>query len=226
MNQRKAKFERKSKETDITAEINIDGTGKTGIATGIGILDHMLELFAFHGYFDLDLKVQKADLEIDIHHTNEDVGIVLGKLFKKALDAKEGIRRFGSAFAPMEATLGHTVVDISGRGYFSPISLETNYPISIKQKAQFIHVDNEVQLRGVLDEIVQDGYAFKYLEHFLESFAHNLGATIKVKISYPTEDLHTNLETVFKSLGLALDQATQIDPRRSGTVPSTKGIID
>lgn len=226
MNQRKAKFERKSSETEITAGINIDGTGKSRIETGIGILDHMLELFAFHGYFDLDLRVQKADLKIDIHHTNEDVGIVLGKIFKKALGEKEGIRRFGSAFVPMESTLGHSVIDISGRGYFSPMSFEANYPVSIKQKTHFVHANNEEQLRGVLGEIVQDGYAFKYLEHFLESFAHNLGATIKVKISYPTADLHTNLETVFKSLGLALDQATQIDPRRPGAVPSTKGIID
>lgn len=225
MNERKAEWERKSKETEIKAELNIDGSGETNIKTPIGILDHMLELFAFHGFFDLNLEV-KGDTHIDIHHTNEDIGIVLGKVFKKALGKMEGIRRFGSAFAPMEATFGHTVVDISGRGYFSPISFEANYPISIKQGAYIVHVENEGQLRSVLGEVVQDGYAFKYLEHFLESFAHALGVTIKIKISYPTEDLHTNLETVFKSLGLALDQATQIDPRRKGTVPSTKGVID
>lgn len=224
--QRRAKLERKSKETEIKINLNIDGQGKTSIKTPIGILDHMLELFAFHGFFDLDLKV-KGDTHIDIHHTNEDIGIALGKAFDEALgNNRRGIKRFGSAFAPMEATLGHTVVDISGRGYFSPISFEANYPVSIKQGAQFVHVNDEVQLRRVLGEIVQDGYAFKYLEHFLESFAHNLGATIKVKISYPTEDLHTNLETVFKSLGMAIDQATQVDPRRKGAVPSTKGIID
>ncbi len=227
MNPRKAQLERKSRETEIRAELNIDGTGKTQIKTGIGILDHMLELFAFHGYFDLDLKVQKADLEIDIHHTNEDVGIVLGKIFKKALGEKEGIRRFGSAFVPMESTLGHSVVDISGRGYFIPISFEANYPLLLTQEgAKVIQISNEEQLGSVLRGVVQDGYALKYLEHFLESFAHNLGATIKVKISYPTADLHTNLETVFKSLGLALDEARQIDPRRQGMVPSTKGIID
>ena len=223
---RQAKLERKSKETETKIKLNIDGKGKTSIKTPLGILDHMLELFAFHGFFDLDLKV-KGDTHIDIHHTNEDIGIALGKAFKEALGVKKfGIKRFGSAFVPMEATLGHTVVDISGRGYFSPISFEANYPISIKRNAQFVHANNEVQLRGALGEIVQDGYAFKYLEHFLESFAHHLGATIKVKISYPTEDLHTNLETVFKSLGMALDQATQIDSRRKGAVPSTKGIID
>ena len=104
MSERKAELGRKSKETEIKAEINIDGTGKVKIKTHIGILDHMLELFAFHGYFDLNLDVQKADLEIDIHHTNEDIGIVLGKLFKKALDEKQGIRRFGIGFSPMEST--------------------------------------------------------------------------------------------------------------------------
>ncbi len=206
MNQRKAKLERKSKETQIIAELNIDGTGKTKIKTHIGILDHMLELFAFHGYFDLTLNVQKADLEIDIHHTNEDVGIVLGKLFNKALNGKEGIRRFGSAFAPMEKTIGRTIIDISGRGYFSS---------QIGGGEIFSAASND-----------QEDYSIKYLEHFLESFAHSLGATINVKIESPDADLHTNLETVFKSLGLALDQAAQIDPRRKGAVPSTKGIID
>ncbi len=204
MNQRKATFERPSKETDITAELNIDGSGKANIKTNIGILDHMLELFTFHGMFDLTLEVKKADLQIDIHHTNEDVGIVLGKVFKKALDEKQGIRRFGYAFSPMEKTLGRTVVDISGRGYLALEVGDKTAP-AIKE---------------------QEEYSMKYLEHFLESFAHSLGATIHVKIENPDEDLHTNVETVFKSLGLALDQATQIDPRRLGAVPSTKGIID
>lgn len=203
MSERKANLERKSRETEIKAELNVDGKSRTKIKTQIGILDHMLELFAFHGYFDLDLNVQKADLEIDIHHTNEDVGIVLGKLFKKALGEKEGIRRFGSGFAPMEKTVGHTVVDISGRGYLT------------------MNIEGDISL--IKD---QEGYSISYLEHFMESFAHGLGATVVVKITNPSEDLHTCLETVFKSFGLALDQATQIDPRRAGAVPSTKGIID
>ena len=128
MKPRKASLERKSKETEIVAELNIDGKGQTKIKTPIGILDHMLELFAFHGYFDLNLEVKKADVQIDIHHTNEDVGIVLGKLFKKALDEKQGIRRFGYAFSPMESTLGRTVVDISGRGYLT-LQVEGNVVI-------------------------------------------------------------------------------------------------
>ena len=203
MSKRSAQLERKSRETEMKAEINIDGRGKSKFKTQIGILDHMLELFAFHGCFDLNLDVKKADLEIDIHHTNEDIGIVLGKIFKKALGEKEGIKRFGSAFSPMESTLGHTVIDISGRGYFT------------------LSVDGDK--KKVKD---QEGYSLSYLEHFMESFAHGLGATIHVRIFNPSEDLHTCIETVFKSFGLALDQATQIDPRREGAVPSTKGIID
>lgn len=208
MTERKAQIERKSKETEIKAELNVDGQGEAKIKTNIGILDHMLELFAFHGLFDLNLEVQKADLEIDIHHTNEDIGIVLGKAFSKALGEKEGIRRFGSAFAPMESTLGHTVIDISGRGH-----LQIGFTAS------------SVAKNPVSEE---EGYSFQYLEHFLDSFAKNLGANIIITIQNPksSADLHTIMETVFKSLGLALDQATQIDPRRQGAVPSTKGIID
>ncbi len=198
---RQAHIERKSKETAINASINIDGTGQTKIKTPIGFLDHMLELFAFHGYFDLDLGV-KGDTHIDIHHTNEDIGIVLGKAFKKALgDDKAGIKRFGSAFAPMEATVGRCVIDISGRGYF--------------------------KFNGAMPALKgTEGYEFSHFEHFMESFALNLGATLSLTIENPSTDLHTNLETMFKSLGLALDQATTIDARRKGKVPSTKGIID
>ena len=200
---RKANIDRKSSETQIKGTLNIDGTGKSNIQTPIGLLSHMLELFAFHGFFDLTLEV-KGDTHIDIHHTNEDIGIALGKAFKQALgEEKKGIKRFGSGFAPMEDTLGHTVVDISGRGH-----LKINYPAS----------------GGLLSE---EGYTFQHLEHFADSFAKQLGANIIINIQNPTAsaDLHTVMETIFKSLGLALDQATTIDSRRKG-VPSTKGIID
>jgi imidazoleglycerol-phosphate dehydratase len=202
---RKAELERKSSETEIMASLNIDGKGISSIKTPIGLLNHMLELLTFHGLFDLNLEV-KGDTHIDIHHTNEDIGIVLGKILKKALGEKEGIRRFGSAFAPMEATLGHSVVDISGRGYL------------------------RLNLAGSQAAVMnkEDEYTFQHLEHFLESFAHQLGANMIITIHNPsdTADMHTVMETVFKSLGLALDQATQIDPRRAGKIPSTKGIID
>ncbi len=205
MSERKAVFERKSKETEIKAELNIDGQGKTKIKTNIGILDHMLELFCFHGLFNLNLDVGKADLEIDIHHTNEDIGIVLGKTFKKSLGEKEGIKRFGSASAPMESTFAQCTIDISGRGYFT---------LKLGQGEIIPNIKEE------------DGYNFSYLEHFMESFAHNIGATIIIELKNVSEDLHTNLESAFKAFGLALDQATQVDPRRKGAVPSTKGIID
>jgi imidazoleglycerol-phosphate dehydratase len=204
---RKAKLERKSNETEIVAELNIDGTGKTKIKTNIGILDHMLDLFAFHGCFDLTLEVKKADLKIDIHHTNEDIGIVLGKLFKKALgEERAGIKRFGAGAVPMENTLGKCIIDVNGRGH---LSLKIGYN------------DPPYPVMNAID-----GYAFSYLEHFLESFVKNLGATLHAKINYPSEDLHTNLETIFKALGLAIDEATTIDKRKEGKVPSTKGIID
>jgi imidazoleglycerol-phosphate dehydratase len=203
--QRKAPIQRKSNETQIEGSINIDGTGKTKIKTPIGFLTHMLELFAFHGHFDLELEV-KGDTHIDIHHTNEDIGIALGKAFKKALgDNNLGIKRFGSAFAPMEATVGLCVIDISGRGfyYFNPLGESRSFMLT-----------------------AQEGYKFSHFEHFMESFAHQLAATLSFTLQNPSEDLHTNLETMFKSLGLALDQATTVDPRREGQVPSTKGIID
>ena len=201
---RKAQWDRKSKETEITVNLNVDGEGKSDIKTHIGILDHMLELFAFHGFFDLDLQVKKSDLQIDIHHTNEDVGIVLGKVFKKALGEKESIKRFGFAAAPMEATVAECVIDISGRGYFR-----------FDQAGTTITPTPEPQ----------EGYALTYMEHFFESFAHSLGATVNIRVYNMSEDLHTNLETIFKSFGLALDAATQRDTRRKG-IPSTKGIID
>lgn len=199
---RKAQIKRKTRETDISVKLNIDGSGKSKISTGIGILDHMLELFSFHGLFDLEI-IAKGDLKVDIHHTNEDVGIVLGEAFKKALGGKKGIKRFGSASAPMEDVVANAVVDISGRGFFQGI---TSTPKLSKYK------NNE-------------GYSFDYANHLFESFANKLGMNLSINLSTKNPDLHTNLEPIFKSLGIALDQATQIDPRRKG-VPSTKGIID
>ena len=201
--QRTAEIERKSKETQIKASLNVDGSGKTKIKTPIGFLDHMIELFSFHGHFDLDLSVT-GDLHIDIHHTNEDIGIVLGKAFKKALgEEKAGIKRFGYAFAPMEATVGRCVIDISGRGFFK---FNSEGPLPAQKGTE--------------------GYEFSHFEHFMESLALNSGSTLSFTLQNPSDDLHTNLETMFKSLGLALDQATTIDTRRAGQVPSTKGIID
>ena len=199
---RETSFNRPSKETDITIKLNIDGTGESNISSGIGFLDHMLELFAFWGHFDLDILTNKADLSVDIHHTNEDLGIVLGSAFKKALGDKTSIRRIGSAAAPMEDVTANVTVDISGR---------PSYKMLLNQNANTL--------------LGQDGYEFKDAEHFFEAFAKQLGMNLNIKLDNPSSDLHATLEPIFKALGIALDQATQIDPRRKG-IPSTKGVID
>ena len=115
---RKAKVKRRTKETDILIALNIDGQGKSKISTGIGFLDHMLELFAKHGLFDLEIRA-KGDLQVDLHHTNEDIAICLGQAFNQALGKKEGIRRFGDKTVPMDEALVHVVIDISGRPYLN-----------------------------------------------------------------------------------------------------------
>lgn len=201
---RKAKIERKTKETKIRLTLNIDGKGNTDIKTGIDFLDHMLNLFAFHGLFDLKVQA-KGDLKVDVHHTNEDIGIVLGEAFKKALGDKKGIKRFGSASVPMEEVVANITVDISGRGF---LKLKTESP----------------KFTGK-PPITDDEYKLKDAQHFFESFAKHLGMNLNINVGPYNPDLHTTLEPVFKALGIALDQATQTDPRRKG-IPSTKGIID
>ena len=203
MKKRTSQVKRKTRETDISIKLNIDGIGSSKIDTGIGILDHMLELFAFHGLFDLDIKA-RGDLKIDIHHTNEDIGIVLGEAFKKALGEKKGIRRFGSASVPMEDVVANVIIDISGRDLF-----------------RFYKPQGVVS--GMKDD--KEGYAIADAEHFLEALSKHTGMNLNITVNPVSEDLHTTLEPIFKALGLALDEATQIDARRKG-VPSTKGIID
>jgi len=198
MKKRMAVVKRKTTETDISIKLNIDGVGKSKVNTGIGFLDHMLELFAFWGFFDLEISA-KGDLKVDIHHTNEDIGVVLGQAFKKALDDKKGIKRIGFSSVPMEEVLADVALDINGRGFLA------FKPGSGQPKAE--------------------NYKMEYAQHFLESFAKNLGMNLSVSITWPGNDLHAALEPVFKALGMALDQATQIDPRRKG-IPSTKGVID
>ena len=204
---RKAEKERKTKETEIKAILNIDGEGKSDIKTGIGFLDHMLTLFSFHGLFDLDIYA-KGDLEVDIHHTNEDVGIVLGQVFKEALGNKEGINRLGSASVPMEEVLANVTIDISGRGFF-----------------KFCGMQGKDAGSNIASVATEEDYDLNDATHFLDAFAKHLGMNLVVKLDQTSMDLHTTLEPVFKALGIALDQATQIDPRRKG-IPSTKGIID
>jgi imidazoleglycerol-phosphate dehydratase len=200
---RKASRNRDTKETQITINLNIDGEGKSKIKTSIGFLDHMLELFAFWGHFDLDIEA-KGDLRVDIHHTNEDIGIVLGDAFNEALGDKKGINRIGSASVPMEDVTATVAVDISGRGFFSGIKYTVSRELVFQR---------------------DDKYSFEYANHFFETFAKRLGMNLDISVSSLSLDLHTSLEPIFKGLGKALDQATQIDPRRKG-IPSTKGVID
>lgn len=197
---REAVIKRKTTETDISGKLNIDGSGKTDIDTGIGFLDHMLILFAFHGLFDLTLKA-KGDLKVDIHHTNEDTAICLGKAFKQALGECKQIKRYGSKDVPMDMAAAKVSIDIGGRYAFA-----WRMPSYSQTLAQ------------------PEGYSLDDGKDFLDTLAKSAAINLHVDI-YAGQDAHHVLEAVFKSLGIALDEATQIDPRRKG-VPSTKGTID
>ncbi len=198
---RSAVIKRKTKETDISGKLIIDGNGKADIATGIGFLDHMLTLLAFHGLFDLTVKA-KGDLKVDTHHTNEDVAICLGKAFKDALGDCKGIKRFGSKEVPMDLASAKATVDIGGRYAF----LWKVPPAS----------PQELISR-------EEGYSLQDGKDFLDTFAKNVDINLHIEI-YSGEDVHHILEAVFKALGVALDEATQVDIRRKG-IPSSKGII-
>jgi len=200
MKKRAVKYQRKTTETDIKIELNLDGSGKFRIYTGIGFLDHMLSLFARHGCFDLKISA-KGDLEVDIHHTNEDVGIALGEAFAKAIGNKKGIRRFGSmnVAVPMEEALARIALDISGR--------PSLYMRCVGRPVPPTYIDRQ-------------GYSLNSAKQFLEAFVRNAG--INLHIEYRGEDLHHVLEAIFKALGRAICDATRIDPRIKG-VPSTKG---
>lgn len=199
---RSVDIKRKTSETNISGKLAIDGKGKADIKTGIGFLDHMLTLFAFHGLFDLALKA-KGDLNVDAHHTNEDVAICLGKAFKEALGDCKGIKRYGAKEVPMDSAAAKVMVDIGGRYAF---------------------VWKTATTTGVELVSREEGYSFLDGKDFLDTFAKNACINMHVEI-YSGEDLHHVLEAVFKAFGIAMDEATQVDARRKG-VPSTKGTID
>ena len=207
MKKRSSKVKRSTKETQILAEINIDGTGKSNVRTGIRFLDHMIEILAKHGLFDIKIKA-KGDLDIDAHHTNEDVGIVLGEVFKKALGNKKGIRRFADFRAPLDEALSGTrvTIDLSGRGSFH---LHTH------PKTKWIE---HPAMRAKQND---QGYTLADAKHFLESFSDHMGMTLHVDF-ISGEQPHHMIESTFKSLAKALDWATTVDARSKG-VPSTKG---
>jgi len=196
---RKAAIERNTTETRISLQINLDGGGSSVVRTPIGFLNHMLNLFARHGLFDLTLKA-RGDVDVDIHHTNEDVGIVLGLAIKKALADKQGIRRFGFASVPIDEALVEVSLDLSGRPYFQLSAFGSQ-----------------------LSVLKKEGYSLNYLKQFLQALVNTAGMTLHVEVIYG-EDLHHIIEAVFKALARALREAVSIDPRIKGIL-STKGSL-
>ncbi|MBR4666916.1 MAG: imidazoleglycerol-phosphate dehydratase HisB [Lentisphaeria bacterium] len=187
---------RKTRETKIAVELDLDGSGKSEISTGIGFMDHMLELFARHGKFDL--KVQAAgDLEVDAHHTMEDLGLVMGEVFSQALGDKTGIRRYGSFLLPMDETLVLIALDLSGRPYL------------------VYDLVPPVEKVGTLDTAL--------FHEFFQAFCVKGGINLHVKLMAGGE-IHHIFEAVFKGLARALEQAVSHDPKEKG-IPSTKGIL-
>ena len=194
---RTGKFARKTEETDISVELCVDGTGEHRVETSIPFLDHMLILFSKHGFFDLTIKA-RGDTDVDYHHTVEDVGICLGKGFRKAMGEKKGIRRFGEAVVPMIDAIAEVVVDWSGR---SQLVFRATFPSSRV---------------GEMD--------VELFEEFFRAFANNAGIDLHIDLRYGS-NVHHSIEAIFKATARALDKASQVDPRQTG-VQSTKGSLD
>ncbi len=193
---RKAKTSRKTKETEITVNLDLDGSGTAEIQTGIPFFNHMLEIFTRHGLFDIEIKAQ-GDIEVDYHHTVEDVGLVLGQAFKEGLGDKQGIARFGDASVPLDETLARVVVDLSGRPYLS-------YNVKIRP--------------GRVGDFDTD------LPHeFFQAFANQLGMNLHINV-VQGENPHHIIEACFKALARAMEKATRINPRIKGVL-STKGSL-
>ena len=195
---RSATTARKTAETDIRIRLDLDGRGEHAIATGIPFLDHMLAQVARHGHFDLTVEAS-GDLQVDLHHTVEDVGIALGDAVSQALGDKAGIVRYGAARVPMDESLASAVVDLSGRPYL---------------------VFQAPQIAG---ERIGDFDASLVREFFL-GLTNHLRANVHVQVEYG-QNSHHMVEAAFKALGRALDQATRLDPRVAGVIPSTKGSL-
>jgi imidazoleglycerol-phosphate dehydratase len=194
---RSASVSRRTNETDIAVSLGIDGSGRASVETGIGFLDHMLELFGRHALFDLDVKVT-GDLHIDGHHTTEDTGIALGQAFAKALGDKKGIARYASLHLPMDETLTRVAVDLSGRPF---LVFRTTFPTE--------------RVGGFDTELVRE---------FFIAFAMNAGVTLHVETLYG-ENSHHIAESCFKGLARALRDAVSVDPREGERIPSTKGAL-
>jgi imidazoleglycerol-phosphate dehydratase len=192
-----ATVNRKTAETAIVLTLTVDGRGSSRIETGVPFFDHMLTLFAKHGLFDLEVEA-KGDVEVDYHHTVEDVGLVLGQAFREALGDKVGIRRYGFFVLPMDESLARVVIDVGGRPH---LVYEANAP------TMFVRDFNIVLVK-----------------EFCRAFSNALGANLHVHLLYGEEPHHV-AEAIFKCLARALDVATQIEPRAADLLPSTKGRI-
>jgi imidazoleglycerol-phosphate dehydratase len=191
---RVAKVERVTSEVKVSVDLNIDGSGKYSINTGIPFFDHMLEQLSKHGYFDLKIEAD-GDTEIDFHHTVEDVGITLGQAFDEALGSKKSITRYGASAIPFDETLSSSVIDLCNRPFFV-----FNVELSAVKVGEF-----DVELT----------------KEFFQSFANNIKANVHIELKYGSNNHHI-IESIFKSVARSLDLATSIDPR-SDSVPSTKG---
>jgi imidazoleglycerol-phosphate dehydratase len=194
---RTARIERKTGETDITIEVDLDGSGQWEVSTGVGFFDHMLSHIAAHGLIDLSIHA-RGDLNVDAHHTVEDVGIALGQAFRQAIGDRSGIARYGQSLLPMDETLALVALDFSNRGLFVG-----DMPFTTQRVGEF---DTEL------------------VSEFLRALAHNAGLTLHARLVCG-ENTHHQIEAVFKALGRALRQAVALDERRAGAVPSTKGVL-
>ncbi len=194
---RKINLSRRTKETEIVIEIELDGTGRSEILTGIPFFDHMLTLFAVHGFFDLNIKAV-GDLEVDFHHTIEDIGIVLGKAFSDALGKRHGIARYGFGAVPMDEAFARVNIDLSNRPYL------------------VYNVPDRLRPRGSFDVWIA--------KEFFRAFSVNAGMNLHINVDYGENEHHV-LESIFKALGRALDMACAMDSRVSGGVLSSKGSL-
>jgi imidazoleglycerol-phosphate dehydratase len=197
MDQRTSQIERNTLETQIKVNINLDGTGKSSFATGVPFLEHMLDQIARHGLIDIEV-VAKGDLEIDAHHTVEDVGITLGQAFAKAVGDKKGIVRYGHAYIPLDEALSRVVVDFSGR---PGLVYDVNYP------------------RSTIGSFDVDLF-----REFFQGFVNHAGVTLHID-NLKGSNAHHVAETIFKAMGRALRMAVALDPRMAGMMPSTKGSL-
>ena len=196
-NTRTAEVTRNTNETQIVVSVNLDGTGKGEISTGIPFFDHMLQLFSKHGYFDLSIEAI-GDIDIDYHHLVEDMGITLGQAFKLALADKAGIKRYGFFVLPMDETLVTVALDLSNRAF---LVFDAPLPVSMVR-------DFNVQL----------------FKEFFQSFTNEAGCNLHIRLEHGKEPHHV-AEAIFKGFAKALDQATNLEPRLNGGVPSTKGTL-